>query len=828
MPGSIECGIPVRQLRGYVCMVTFTCFFLYLLSGVYHVPSASPASGRLGRQLLSTPSDEEGGNASNDSCNDNGLIMEDLPVDLASAHCSDLHDLSSNSSACVFVTCVESCGSEEGIIDYLNFIYCQMPFNLIPLAMVILFVWLIFLFVVLGATAEEYFCPALTVMSQVLRLNQNIAGVTLLAFGNGAPDIFSAISAINQPDDEKASLAVGALFGAGIFVTTVVVGAVTITKPFSLTQRPFLRDIIFYMSAVFWTFYLLWTNYVSIFHAVGFISMYIVYVVVVIVGRFSYQRYKKWRNIKRAGTGDIPTAPALPEGKELDSSSASAKRSTSMFSHLPSPDIGGSIQTSSEDVEEIKRERDDPKNFQIPSLSVSESSGVIGHGIQIQVIDEDDEEEEINENTKLLIRPGKARERDMTGSLPSGFHAGGESLAPPTSRRRGASVEAPTDEYSYGAVVRPAAYGRPKKMRKTLSGALDITEEVGAAVGIPHLSQVWEEVHRSHSRSRSASMLSERPEETEKEPLLAEDSSDEDEQNPLVNLKIRRRHPFIKMLLALWPFGESFKELGILGKIYEVFKSPASFFLSLTVPMVDRNEDDHNWNKWLNVVHCVTSPMFVILIIKYRFYLIGDVFPVAGIVLVFSLICAIIVALTSKNEKPPIYHCIYAWVGFVVAVVWIYSTVNEIVNLLQAFGLVVHLSEGILGLTLLAWGNSIGDAVSNVTMAKQGFPRMAIGACFGGPLLNILLGIGLGSIIKSLGREGFAFKLYFTQVELLASLFLLLSLSCSLVVLFILKFRLKRAYGVFLILIYVTFLTVAILAEAKVFQIVIPGVITVA
>ncbi len=71
-------------------------------------------------------------------------------------------------------------------------------------------------------------------------------------------------------------------------------------------------------------------------------------------------------------------------------------------------------------------------------------------------------------------------------------------------------------------------------------------------------------------------------------------------------------------------------------------------------------------------------------------------------------------------------------------------------------------------------------------------------------------------------------QLYFTQVELLASLFLLLSLSCSLVVLFILKFRLKRAYGVFLILIYVTFLTVAILAEAKVFQIVIPGVITVA
>ena len=62
-------------------------------------------------------------------------------------------------------------------------------------------------------TYTHSFCPALTVMSQVLRLSQNVAGVTLLAFGNGAPDIFSAYAAISQPDDKRASLAIGALFG---------------------------------------------------------------------------------------------------------------------------------------------------------------------------------------------------------------------------------------------------------------------------------------------------------------------------------------------------------------------------------------------------------------------------------------------------------------------------------------------------------------------------------------------------------------------------------------------------------------------------------------
>lgn len=40
-----------------------------------------------------------------------------------------------------------------------------------------------------------------------------VQGVTLLALGNGAPDIFSAFAAINQSDDRKSSLAIGALFG---------------------------------------------------------------------------------------------------------------------------------------------------------------------------------------------------------------------------------------------------------------------------------------------------------------------------------------------------------------------------------------------------------------------------------------------------------------------------------------------------------------------------------------------------------------------------------------------------------------------------------------
>lgn len=41
----------------------------------------------------------------------------------------------------------------------------------------------------------------------------NSHGVTFLAFGNGAPDIFSAIAAIGNAKDGDAGLAIGALFG---------------------------------------------------------------------------------------------------------------------------------------------------------------------------------------------------------------------------------------------------------------------------------------------------------------------------------------------------------------------------------------------------------------------------------------------------------------------------------------------------------------------------------------------------------------------------------------------------------------------------------------
>ena len=58
-----------------------------------------------------------------------------------------------------------------------------------------------------------------------------------------------------------------------------------------------------------------------------------------------------------------------------------------------------------------------------------------------------------------------------------------------------------------------------------------------------------------------------------------------------------------------------------------------------------------------------------------------------------------------------------------------------------------------------------------------------------------------------------------------AALFLLLSLSSSLVITSFLRFKMRRLYGVCLFIFYIIFLLVVILAEARVFGIKIEGVL---
>jgi len=54
----------------------------------------------------------------------------------------------------------------------------------------------------------------------------------------------------------------------------------------------------------------------------------------------------------------------------------------------------------------------------------------------------------------------------------------------------------------------------------------------------------------------------------------------------------------------------------------------------------------------------------------------------------------------------------------------------------------------ILGLTVLAIGNSVGDWVADTAVARAGHPAMGVSSCFGSPLLNDVLGLGIALTVS--------------------------------------------------------------------------------
>lgn len=70
--------------------------------------------------------------------------------------------------------------------------------------------------------------------------------------------------------------------------------------------------------------------------------------------------------------------------------------------------------------------------------------------------------------------------------------------------------------------------------------------------------------------------------------------------------------------------------------------------------------------------------------------------------------------------------------GFVVAATWIDFIADKLVTLLDFLGIICRIPAPIMGLTILAWGNSMGDLSANLTMARKGLANMAMTACFAG------------------------------------------------------------------------------------------------
>lgn len=97
----------------------------------------------------------------------------------------------------------------------------------------------------------------------------------------------------------------------------------------------------------------------------------------------------------------------------------------------------------------------------------------------------------------------------------------------------------------------------------------------------------------------------------------------------------------------------------------------------------------------------------------------------------------------ARDPDQPQFYLFFLLLSMITAVSTIYLVSLELVAILTTLGIALSIPQEFVGLSVLAWGNGVADTVSDVTVAQMGVPGMAIGAIFGGPVMNIVLGIGL-------------------------------------------------------------------------------------
>ena len=255
----------------------------------------------------------------------------------------------------------------------------------------------------------------------------------------------------------------------------------------------------------------------------------------------------------------------------------------------------------------------------------------------------------------------------------------------------------------------------------------------------------------------------------------------------------------------LWGWADSEEEdLQMKKRILSWLQIPLSLPRKLTIPIVD----EERWSKGYAVCSAFLSPILLVVIVQGEKDLI--------VISVVAGACFSILAFFYTRTDHPPRRFLFPWVlaGFVMSIVWFYIIANELVSLLVSLGKIFSVDPAVLALTVLAWGNSMGDLSSNVALAVNGEDgvQIAMSGCYAGPIFNTLIGLGASMVLSAWSTRPIDFDLRVDPSLALTFGFLVMGLLWALTLLTRNEMRPSKLLGIGLLTLYAVFLCVRISA----------------
>ena len=251
---------------------------------------------------------------------------------------------------------------------------------------------------------------------------------------------------------------------------------------------------------------------------------------------------------------------------------------------------------------------------------------------------------------------------------------------------------------------------------------------------------------------------------------------------------------------------KTFSERNYLGKLVFVIDFPFDIIRKLTIPPC---EIEHFNKTWL-----VLWPFPGLFLVTWTF------FGTFSLVWIYVLVpvCIILMAIfffTCPENGIPKYIAAIEIIGLTMSVIWTYLVSSVLIDLLQMWTIFSGISPTYMGLTIIAVGSALPDAVTTLALSAKGYGDMAITGNYSSQCFGLLIGFGLAMLKKTITQGTQYFNLWDLETLNSNTLDVTAILSMLVVLLVSFSYGLLRNYhfdkllGGVLIGIYAVFFVVA-------------------
>lgn len=182
------------------------------------------------------------------------------------------------------------------------------------------------------------------------------------------------------------------------------------------------------------------------------------------------------------------------------------------------------------------------------------------------------------------------------------------------------------------------------------------------------------------------------------------------------------------------------------------------------------------------------------ILINYEFLKLSYVYILPGTCLIY---------LASRISEIPnkIKIILVSFIGLISSLIIISNFAILTLYLLKNLGLIMKISDYLLGLLVFSLSNSLNDTITNLTISTRINPLLGINSCIGTPLLLILLGIGVNGLAMTM-KTGKSIEFHLTKNVIISTVGLLSSILCLIVYLPLNKYQFDKKIGGFLVMLY--------------------------